>query len=207
MTQTLQARNVNLRDLIDQFGLQEVQDDDFFWEWRSQLPDLSQTDKWFLDQAKAAFFNHLKYPPLLEKVVQVTLLSPLLFLGGFFLPPFHIQAERSIEISRDDGDVIIRGQLDFVLLKNDLWVVVIESKQAEFSVEAGLAQLLAYMMGSSNGEKPVFGLVIAGGSFLFTKLVRLPTPQYATSDEFKLRNRSENELYEVLRILKRLAQF
>ena len=207
MTQTLQARNITLRDLIDQFGLQEVQDDDFFWEWRSQLPDLSEADKWFLDQAKAAFFNHLKYPPLLEKVVQVTLLSPLLFLGGFFLPPFHIQAEKSVEISKDDDGVIIRGQLDFILLKNDLWVVVIESKQAEFSVEAGLSQLLAYMMSSPNAEKPVFGLVIAGGSFLFTKLVRFPVPQYATSDEFKLRNRSENELCEVLRILKRLAQF
>jgi hypothetical protein len=205
MTQTLQARNVTLRDLIDQFGLQEAEDD-FFWEWRSNLPDLSESDKHFLDNAKAAYFNHLKYPPLLEKVVQIILLSPLLFVGGFFLPPFHIQAEKSVEIAREDDGVIIRGQLDLVLLKNDLWVVVIESKQAEFSVEAGLAQLLAYMLASASTDKPVFGLVIAGGSFLFTKLVRFPAPQYAASDEFKLRNRSENELYEVLRILKRLAQ-
>jgi hypothetical protein len=205
MVQTLQARNITLRDLIDQFGLQEA-GDDFFWEWRSQLPDLSESDKQFLDNAKAAYFNHLKYPPLLEKVVQIILLSPLLFIGGFFLPSFPIQVEKSVEIAREDDGVIIRGQLDLVLLKNDLWVVVIESKQAEFSVEAGLAQLLAYMLGSSSTDKPVFGLVIAGGSFLFTKLVRFPTPQYAASDEFKLRNRSENELYEVLRILKRLAQ-
>jgi hypothetical protein len=60
------------------------------------------------------------------------------------------------------------------------------------------------MLGSPNPDKPTFGMVTNGGCFLFAKLVKAEIPQYALSDMFVLR-RQENELYQVLRSLKRLA--
>ena len=82
---------------------------------------------------------------------------------------------------------------------------MIESKRAGISLEEGIAQLLAYMLGTPNPEKPIFGMLTNGSHFLFAKLVKGETPQYALSDEFVLRRR-ENELYRVLSVLKRLAQ-
>lgn len=206
MAQTLQSRNVTIRDLIDQFGFQKVQDENFFNEWRTDLPELTDLDKQFLDKIKASFFNLLDYPPLSEKAIQLTILSPLLFIADFFLP-LHIKTEQSIEITSQDERTIIRGQLDILLLKKGLWVLVIESKQADFSVEAGLAQLISYLLAKADIEKPVYGMITNGASFLFIKVVRHQdsSPQYATSSQFDIR-RPTHELYEVLKILKHLGQ-
>lgn len=206
MAQTLQSRNVTIRDLIDQFGLQKVQDENFFNEWRTDLPELTDLDKQFLDKIKASFFNLLDYPPLSEKAIQLTILSPLLFIADFFLP-LHIKTEQSIEITSQDEGTIIRGQIDILLLKKGLWVLVIESKQADFSVEAGLAQLISYLLAKADIEKPAYGMITNGASFLFIKVVRHQdsSPQYATSSQFDIR-RPTHELYEVLKILKHLGQ-
>jgi hypothetical protein len=205
MIQTLQARNVTLRDLIEKFQMQLVQDEQFFPEWQNGLPDLSDFEKQFLDKVKAGYFNLVTDPPVLEKPVQLAIVAPILFLADFYLPPFQIKAETSIEISEEDEGVIIRGSLDVLVLKEQLWLLVIESKQASFSLEVGLAQLLAYMMASPNPTQPSFGLLTNGGSFTFVKLVKNQVYQYATSRFFELRNPG-NELYDVLKILKRISQ-
>jgi hypothetical protein len=92
-----------------------------------------------------------------------------------------------------------------LLLNEQFWVSVIESKQVAYSVEAGLDQILAYMLATPHPDKPVFGMITSGGSFMFIKLVKGEPPQYTTSDIFDIRNRG-NELYNVLSILKRLGQ-
>ncbi|NET16520.1 MAG: hypothetical protein F6K08_28715 [Okeania sp. SIO1H6] len=38
MTQTIPAKDINIRYLIDNFGLQKNQDQDFFREWQDNLP-------------------------------------------------------------------------------------------------------------------------------------------------------------------------
>jgi hypothetical protein len=48
-------------------------------------------------------------------------------------------------------------------------------------------------------------MITTGGSFVFIKLVKGEIPQYVTSRVFITRNPG-NELYSVLRILKRLSQ-
>jgi len=83
--------------------------------------------------------------------------------------------------------------------------MVIESKKAAFSIEEGLAQLIAYMLADPHPETPSFGMITTGGNFIFVKLVRGEKPQYALSDQFALRKR-ENELYSVLQVFKRLSQ-
>ncbi|PZV13217.1 MAG: restriction endonuclease subunit R [Leptolyngbya sp.] len=206
MVQSLQARNVTLRDLIDDFKLELVRNEHFFREWQDNLPEISEAEKAFLDRVKESYFNLIEYPPLLEKTVQITILGPLLFAGGFFLPPFHIRSEKSIEITAEDDGVIVRGQADLIILKDDLWVLTIESKENSFSVEVGLAQLLTYMLAAPDAKShPSFGLIVAGGSFMFIKLVCRERNQYGRSRIFEIANPGD-ELYAVLAILKRLGQ-
>jgi hypothetical protein len=82
--------------------------------------------------------------------------------------------------------------------------MVIESKKAAFSIEEGLAQILAYMLATPHPDKPALGMITTGGSFIFIKLVKGETPQYATSRVFELRNPG-NDLYSVLSVLKQFA--
>lgn len=205
MVQTLQAQDVTLRDLKSQFGLQFVEDEPFFPEWKNELPDISDLEKSFLDKVKAGYLNLVEDPPLLEKPVQIAILSPILFLADLFLPPFRLKAEHSIEIVAEDEGTIIRGQLDILLMKEQFWIMAIESKRFSFSMEAGLAQLLAYMLANPHPSKPSFGLIVTGGTFVFIKLVKDTVSKYACSREFAIRN-AGNDLYEVFRILKRFGQ-
>ncbi|MBD2090453.1 restriction endonuclease subunit R [Microcoleus sp. FACHB-1515] len=205
MVQTLQATDVTLNDLIEKFDIQLVQDDRFFTEWQADFPDLTNEEKQFLDRIKAGYFNLINYPPLLEKSIQFAVVAPILFLAGFYLPPYQIKTEKSIEIAVEDEDTIIRGQIDILLLKERVWLLVIESKRAAFSIEAGLAQLLTYLLSNPNSTKPSYGLITSGGSFIFVKLVQGKVPQYATSNEFNIRNRG-NQLYDVFKILKHISQ-
>lgn len=205
MVQTLQAKTVTLRNLIDCFGIQLVEDDLFFREWQDDLPDITEVEKQQLSRVKSGFINLLNYPPLLEDVIRMSVVDPLLFLGGFYLPPFYVRSEASVEIQTEDEGIVITGSLDTLVLNERLWVLVVESKRASYSVEAGLAQILSYMLGTPNPAQPCFGMITNGGSFLFLKLFKGNPPQYATSKLFGIRSLSD--LYTVFAILKRLGQF
>jgi len=204
MVQTIQAKSVTLRELIDNFGLQLIKDRQFFPEWRIDLLEVTPEEQRYLDRVSDGFVNLLNYQPLLEGVIRMSVVDPLLFLGGFYLPPFHVRSEKSVEIISEDEGVIVRGSLDTLVLKDNLWVLVVESKQASYSVEAGLAQILSYMLTHPNSERPCFGLITSGGSFMFVKLVKGNSPQYATSRLFGIRE--SDDLYAVFSILKRLGK-
>ncbi|MEI2583355.1 hypothetical protein [Scytonema sp. PRP1] len=141
MVQTLQAKDINLRYLIDNFGLQLVLHDQFFWEWQDNLPESTNLDKQLLDKVKAGYFNFINYPLLLEDVVRMAIVAPILFLGNFYLTPFYVKSEEPIDIAVDiavpDDDVIIKGKIDTLVLKDQLWLMIIESKKASFSIEEG----------------------------------------------------------------------
>jgi hypothetical protein len=205
MTQTKQAKEIDLRYLINNYGIQLVLDDQFFREWQDDLPEITDLDKQLLDKVKASYFNLLNYPLLLESVVRIAIVDPILFIGDFCLTPFYIKAEEQIDITDEDEGVIIKGKLDTLVLRDQLWAMIIESKQAEYSIEKGLAQILAYMLGNPYPDRPSFGMITTGGSFIFIKLVKGEVIQYGTSKMFEIRNPG-NELYDVLRILKHLTQ-
>ncbi|MEQ8538140.1 MAG: restriction endonuclease subunit R [Coleofasciculus sp. D1-CHI-01] len=204
MVQIIQAQDIDLRYLLENYRLQLVEDNQFFTEWQEDLPDLSDSDKQQLDKVKAGYLNLLNYPPLLEDVVRMAVLDPILFIGDFYLAPFYVKSEQSIDIVEEDDGVIIRGRIDTLVLKNQLWVMVIESKRASYSIEAGLAQMLAYMLGNPNPEKPSYGMITSGGTFIFVKCVQEDYPKYATSNLLATRN--PGDLYSVLKILRRLSQ-
>ena len=204
MVQTIQAKEIDLRYLIENFELRLIEDRDFFPEWQVDLPEITDLEKQLLDKVRAGFINLLNYPPLLEDVVRMAVLDPILFIGDFYLFPFYVKSEDSIDIISEDEGIIIKGKIDTLVLKDQFWVMVIESKKASFSTEEGLAQILAYTLGNPNPDQPSFGMITTGGSFIFLKLVKDKCPQYATSKLFGTRN--PGDLYSVLQILKRLTK-
>ena len=203
--QAIQARNINLRYLIDNFGIQLVREPEFFPEWQRDLSELTDYDKQLLDKIKEGYFNLLNYPPLQFGVIRQAITAPLLFIGDFYLAPFYVKSEESIDIEVPDEDVIIKGRIDTLVLRDQLWVMIIESKKASFSIESGLAQILSYMLGNPTTDKPTFGMIATGSEFIFIKLVKGGTPQYATSAIFSMRNPG-NDLYDVLKIFKKLIE-
>lgn len=205
MVQTIQAKNITLHELRTQFNLQLIEDPQFFPEWQTAPSELTDEEQRRLDRIKASFINLLEYPPLIENTVKMVVLSPLLDLAGFYLPPFHIRSEPSIEILTEDEGMLIKGNLDVLVLFEQLWIMAIETKKADLSIDIGRAQLLAYLLASPDRSSPVFGMLTNGSSFRFLKLLKYPTPKYALSQIFDLLNPG-NELCKVLSILKQIAQ-
>ena len=203
MTQSIQAKTLTLHDVKTKFNFQLCEDEQFFREWIDDLPEIADEEKRSLDKLKAGYINSVKYA-MLEDTVKMVVLAPLLFLANFYLTPFHIEAKKSVELTIEDEDTIIRGSIAVLLLLQSFWVVAIEAKRSQYSVEAGLPQLLFYMLNDPSPEQVTFGLLTNGSSFRFIKVTKQDTPQYAVSKLFDIANPG-NELYEVFRILKRLA--
>lgn len=205
MVQFIQAQNVGIAYLEERFGLQQAGNEDFFTEWFDNTPEITDLEKQYLDRVKANFFSLIKRPPILENAVKMVVLSPLLDLAGFYREPFLFATEESREIALEDEGEIIRRRIDALVIQEQFWLLVIESKRASFSLLEAIPQALTYMLANPHSEKPVFGCVTSGEDFQFIKLTKQDTPRYAMSDKFTLSKR-ENELYKVLRILKKLGQ-
>jgi len=202
MVQTIPAKDLSLHDVKEKFGLKQAEDDQFFREWRDDLPEITDLEKRSLDQVKADYLYLAEYP-MAESLVKMVVLSPLLALAGFYRPPFRVTAEAPVQIAAEDEGKIVQGHIDVLVIQEQLWILVIESKRGSFSLEPGIPQALAYMMANPNPDKTAFGLVTNGSNFLFIKLMKQDPPKYALSDEFTLRR--GNDLYSVLRVLKRLG--
>ena len=204
MATTMRAGEVTLHDLGARFGLQLTEDATFFLEWQAGLPEISDQEKQPLDRVRAGYFNLIYQTAILEDAVKMAVLSPLLYLADFFLPPLYIQSEVAMQFSIADEELAIEGKIDILVLHHRLWILLIESKRAAASLEVGLPQLLAYMLASPNPVQPVYGMITNGGSFVFLKLVQGPdAAHYALSRIFEMRNPG-NDLYPVLAVLKHL---
>lgn len=188
------------------FGLSRVEYPHFFSEWAEVLPQLTAAEEASLDRAKNSYLYNSADGPVTESTINLLLVSPLLYLAGFCDPPFKIRGEVPVEITAQENGTTLRGRIDALVLKEQIWLILVESKQTKFSFSVAIPQALAYMMGSPNSKRPIFGMVTNGDGFLFIKLVRQPSPSYALSDDFSLFTQSRNELYDVLRIMKRLGE-
>jgi Type I restriction enzyme R protein N terminus (HSDR_N) len=206
MVKTLQAKNLSLYDLEKKFNLTLAEDEQFFSEWKEEFPALTDSQKQALDRIKANYFNLNRRRPMLEDMVKMVVLSPLLDLAEFYSRDFEIKTEAEVEFFLEDEDEIIKGYIDILTLKDDLWVLVIESKRTQVDVMSALSQLLFYMLNNPNPVQETFGLMTNGREFVFIKLTQQETPKYAYSKAFDIQTR-ENELYSVLSILKRLGSW
>ncbi|MGI2908542.1 type I restriction endonuclease [Tolypothrix sp. VBCCA 56010] len=203
MVQVIQAKDITITQLIDQFSLQRSDDEQFFPEWQHDLPELNDLEKQSLNQVKAEYL-HLSQYQILEPVVKMVVLSPLLRLAGFYQPPFYIASEEEVEIVSEDEGTIIRGRIDILVFQPLFWVLVVEAKRADYSLEIAIPQALTYMLGNPDSEKPAFGFVTNGREFQFIKLIKQGIPRYALSYTLSL-NRGD-DLHTVVKSLKRLAR-
>ena len=203
MVQVIPASELTLYEVKTKFGLQQVEDELFFSEWQ-YVSELADSDKRSLDLVKGNFL-YLDQYPMSEEAVKLVVLSPLLAMAGFYGPPFRMRTEVGVQIALEDEGEVVRGRIDVLVLQERFWVLVVESKEAGFSLKAAIAQALAYMAANPHPNKPAFGFVTNGSEFRFIKLVQQGIPQYALSDLFTLQRR-DNDLYQVLRILKHIGE-
>jgi predicted type IV restriction endonuclease len=201
MVQTLAIEKVTLYDLEQTFNLRFVEDPTFFHEWQDHLPSLTIAERERLQRVQAAYAN-LERRSLLENTIKMAIVAPLLDLAGFFLPPFYVDTETTVEITTEEAGVQLRGRMDVLVLIEQIWVLIIESKRAEFSLKVGIPQILSYMLASPRKDRPLYGLVTNGSSFVFLKLVLGDVPRYAKSKEFILGQ--DDGLALTLQIMKRL---
>ncbi len=206
MVQTLQASRLNLYDVETKFHVRQGEADNFFTQLLQDAPALSEPEKQILDRTRQQYL-YLAKRPLLEVTVKMVALSPLLSLAGFYEPPFYTTLEESVEVVSQDGAETVRGQIDILVLQNALWVVVIEAKSIQYDVMMALPQALTYMISSPNRspDKQLFGMITNGREFRFIKLNAETELTYTLSKVFSL-SEIENHLYDVLQILKAIAQ-
>lgn len=203
MVQTIAADKITLYDLEQRFKLQQSEDPSFFPEWQGDLPTLTEIEQQRLARVQAVVAN-LEQRSVLENTVKLAVVAPLMDLSGLFLPPFYVSTEDSVEIEATDNSIVVRGRIDILMLKEQLWVLVIESKRAEFSPKVGIPQVLSYMLAAPKRSYPLYGLVTNGTDFVFLKLLFQEVPRYARSRQFVLGQ--DDDLNRVLQILKRLAE-
>ncbi len=99
MAQVIQAKTLSLGDLKQKFNLRLAKDRQFFHEWSDRLPELSDSEKQYLDRVKANYDSLLEYLPLSENIVKMVVLSPLLDLAGFYRPPYQVKTEAPVKIA------------------------------------------------------------------------------------------------------------
>ena len=187
------------------FNLQRTENEEFFLEWQTNLPNLSEIEKTELNQLRKRYLYQRSQSHLLEQTVMLLFASPLLAIAGFYDPPFQVRAEESVQINLADSEEILQGRIDVLVLSNQLWVVVLESKKTAISVLSALPQTLAYLMANTQPAKPSFAMMTNSDDVLFVKLVLENNRQYSISRVFSAFV-SNQELYSVLQILKSISK-
>jgi hypothetical protein len=195
----------SLDDLEERFNLRPTENEQLFPEWHQDLPELTDTETTTLDQIRNRFLRHRKRGSLAEGTINHLVISPLLTLAGLYDEPFFVTTEPEVELLLEDRDELLRGRIDTLIIQEQLWVLVVESKSTiAFSV--ALPQALTYMRGNPNPERPVYGLITNGDEFQFIKLLIQDNPQYDLSNIFSLLLPHRNQLYDIMRVLKQIRQ-
>lgn len=117
MSQAIAAKDVTLKELKQNFGIQMSQSPAFFTEWLEAFTLLSEEERHLLDRVKANFQELMEEPPMLENTVKMVVLAPLLDLAGFYHKPFRIETETSVALEMKDEGTIIRGRIDVLVVK------------------------------------------------------------------------------------------
>lgn len=121
-----------------QFNLSRTEDETFFSEWQTDFPDLSVSEQAAVDELRRRYLYQRSAGQLSEGTVTLLLASPLLTVAGFYDPPFRVRAEASVQLTLDDGEEVLQGRIDVLVLLNQLWVVVLESKKNDCQPQRSL---------------------------------------------------------------------
>lgn len=194
----------NLNEAHAQFNISPAGDPAFFTEWLEDFPELSDREKQALDHLKQRYYYYAADGAITEGTINLILLSPLLEILGLCDPPYKVRGERYVKVAIDDGNTILEGFIDALVVKERLWLILIESKRYGFSVMQALPQTLAYLVAQPNASQSSFAVITNGEDYIFVKFDP-HLNQYDLSDKFTLSKRRENDLYPVAQIIKRLV--
>jgi len=193
-----------LAEAESRFHLTRTEGDSFFPEWHTDLPALTEIEKSGLAEMRRRYLYQRSLGHLLENTVTLLFASPLLTLAGFYDPPFILKAEKSVQLVLEDSEEVLQGRLDVLVLSEQIWVIVLESKKTALSVWSALPQTLAYLMANPQIDKPSFALMTNGDNSVFVKLSRAQGGLYNFSRVFATLT-SIHELQAVLQSLKQLS--
>lgn len=121
----------SLSSVETQFGLRRAEEEQFFNEWQQTLPALNDPERAKLQTLRQRLLYHRAEGDLLEGSMMLLVASPLLELTGFYDPPFRMQAEASVEVTVADGEEILRGRIDVLILQQRFWALILESKKRQ----------------------------------------------------------------------------
>ncbi len=207
-TVTQPVSDLSLSDLKEKFGLKRDRTDSFFDNWLVSAEALSNYEQQAIARLKKNYENIIETNPL-EEVVKLVVVSPLLDLAGFYQPPFSIRAEVSTKLVATEGNQTFVGKIDVLVVKQKLWILVIESKQSRFDVTSGIPQALSYMLSQLNTEsdrdESRFGIVTNGREVIFLKLNPQQLPVYAQSKVYQVIE-TEEDLISILQGLKTIGK-
>ena len=193
----------NLNQAHDILQVQPTVSSNFFPEWLGPFPALSLAEIERCDRLRTRYRYYQAEGAITESTVNLIMIAPILELLGLYDPPHLIKGEKYVTIAIEDKAKILEGLIDILVMKNRLWLVLLERKRYGFSVMQALPQTLTYMV-SNPGHIPIsYGLITTGEDYIFAKL-NLQTREYDLSDKFTLATRQDNQLHRVVQILKHL---
>jgi hypothetical protein len=201
------ARTLTLSDLRKTFGLRLNPTDSFFETWLTDAAALADRDRQSLDHIAQTYAYLSQEDSPLEELNKLVVLSPLLDLAGFYQPPFLPKTEVStaLEIAEDSDHSVIQGKIDVLIMQDEFWVLVIESKPAKLDVTAGIPQALTYLLSAPPANRP-YGMITNGREVVFLKLDWLQSlPTYSKSIAYRLLD-SAQERQQILQGLRYIAQ-
>lgn len=204
MAQTAVTQVIKTLNHVHQkLGLIRASDSHFFTEWYEGLPVLTASEREALDLIRQRFRYHREEGQVAEGTMNAIVVSRLMEFAEVYDLPFRLRSEVPVEIETTIENETLRGRIDFLVVQERFWRVIIESKETEFDVEMGIPQTLAYVMASPLEQVPLFGMITNGNSFIFLKVDR-ERRDYDFSETYSMLSRS-NRLYDVLQILKSIA--
>lgn len=209
MTTTLDGSNLVLKDVYNLLKLERKLSDSF--SFLLSLKALSDSDQKDLEKICNNFETYYEEGKLLEGEVKFLVLSPLMWLAGFYHPQIRINLEENIApIQIQDEDILIKGRMDILAVtrpKNDvtsLWILIIESKRSQIDALEGLPQLLTYSCSSLEYQDSVWGLTTNGINYQFIYLQKKqPLIYYLLPELNIIRPEQSKQLLQVLKAIRR----
>ena len=203
---SISKRIISLEQLTQKFPLVQAHNDKFFPEWTENLLELTALEKQILDKYYQRYRRHRDRAELSEETVKLLLVFPLLELAGFYDEPFFVTAEAPVQIEIQDTHEILKGRIDTLIIHQEIWILIVESKRS-VALTAAIPQCLAYMLANPQPSQPLYGLVTDGDLFMFVKLIQENTQIiYDFSEPFSLWIARRHKLYEILQVLKNIAR-
>jgi hypothetical protein len=211
MTTILDASNLVLKDVHRLLKLERQLNNSF--TSLLSLEPLTETERQDLEKICNNFETYYEEGNFLEGEVKFLLLSPLMWLAGFYHPQIRISLEEGITpINIEDENTIIRGRMDILAVTKTennpkitlLWVLLIESKRTLVDASEGLPQLLTYAYPSLEHQDSVWGLATNGKNYQFVYLQQGVPSIYQLLPELNI-IRPEHSI-ELLQVLKAICK-